>query len=269
MLRKSNAFDHFWNGKTSHLLSLIRLTIFWDLIPHIILISFLLSPRQPHRPSPRCLWCVRSAAYHVIRRRTSTASRPLQMCGEFPRNQRSFRKSALHVALQHFPSTLSFLRERVWEIPFFIARGDGRSCGAWETNILRRKASSLSCLPSSKLPKLKLRRCARKMWELKFYALIPSHFIPLPANESFFCSTSFSFNFATSALLHFYLFDDSVINENCATLAKSKWKVCVEVYVDPLRTFSLPAPPNNNAKVNKTRRRQQQQRAGENIKFEN
>lgn len=89
MLREGSTLDHFRNRKTSHLLSFDKTHNVLRFNTHIILISFSIQPVTPLLSLfPPATW--RNAAFRVIRRRTSTASRPSQMCGKFRRSHQNF-----------------------------------------------------------------------------------------------------------------------------------------------------------------------------------
>lgn len=116
---------------------------------------------------------------------------------------------------RHFPSTLSFLRERVWKI--YLLREEEKGIGReWQTSLKWNEAAEklLSSLSASKLPKLKLplplllipRRARKISWRKIKFSLLPQTFCSLfsifPANESFSGTSSFSFrhfHFSTSA----------------------------------------------------------------------
>lgn len=113
-------------SKNGHLLSLIRLTkICRDLIPNIILISFF-QPTPSPLHQPRCLTIAslmhgnvrgrRNAAFHVIRKRISSASKRTRTCGKFPPSHQNFKSQFFTSFCSTFRALCHFLRERVWEI---------------------------------------------------------------------------------------------------------------------------------------------------------
>lgn len=116
-------------SKNGHLLSLIRLTkICRDLIPNIILISsFQPTPSPLHQP--RCLAIAslmpcarkrsgggRNAAFHVIPKRISSASKRTPTCGKFPPSHQNFKSQFFTSFCSTFRALCHFLRERLREI---------------------------------------------------------------------------------------------------------------------------------------------------------
>lgn len=119
----------------------------------------------------------RNAAFHVIRKRISSASKRTQTCGKFPPSHQNFKSQFFTSFCSTFRALCHFLRERVWDIYHRIyfgwerrrrtKRGKAwkqdriRIGREWQTSLKQNEAtekwkSFSEMFFSLKLPKLKL-----------------------------------------------------------------------------------------------------------------